>query len=62
MLYVLCLILKYQLDVINNKITSGIIINYFICNEIIIFKIFNLINNELKIILYYIISFGDGDW
>ena len=57
MLYVLCLILKYQLDVINNKITSGIIINYFICNEIIIFKIFNLINNELKIILYYIISF-----
>ena len=62
MLYVLCLILKYQLDVINNKITSGIIINYFICNEIIIFKIFNLI--ILLILCFNLILFfnGDGGW
>jgi len=62
MLYVLCLILKYQLDVINNKITSGIIINYFICNEIIIFKIFNLIIS-LNLCVNLILIFNKyGDW
>ena len=45
MLYVLCLILKFDSGVINNiiKEKENGIINYFIYNEIIIFKIFNLI-------------------